>query len=204
MRQATAFCMTFLALAVAGCGGDAISVYDIPKEKASPHRVAPPPARMPMPMEGPMAGGGDDGGAEGPGLDWKAPAGWTAQGASGMRLASFQVPGSGGAPADLSVTAFPGPAGGDLPNVNRWRGQVGLEPFDEDGLAKASSRVASAAGQILVVDFAGESKGKPVRLLGGVLSFGGKTWFFKLMGDGPVVASAKPAFLAFLRSVHAK
>src|SRR5258708_3873753 len=106
MRQATVFFIVLLALGVTGCGGDTISVYDIPKERAQPHRVAPPPARMPMPMEGPTAGGSAGDGAEGPGLDWKAPSAWTFQGASGMRLASFQVPGNGGAPADCSITAF--------------------------------------------------------------------------------------------------
>jgi hypothetical protein len=191
------FLLSLAGLTAAGCQGDGISVYDIPKEKPRPHQPAPPPMKMPMPMGGAEAGGDEAaGGAE---LAWTTPKGWVAKGASGMRLASFEVGG-----ADGSVTAFPGPAGGDLPNVNRWRGQVGLEPFDEDGLAKAATRVASAAGKVLVVDFTGEAKGKPVRLLGGVIQFGGKSWFFKLMGDGPAVGAAKPAFLELVKSLHAK
>lgn len=205
MKQTAWVVVSVAAFGVAGCGNDGISVYEIPKEKPRAHQPAAPVPQMPMPMTMPGSGGDTGGGeAEGPGLAWKAPAGWVSQGASGMRLASFQVPGSGGAPADGSVIAFPGPAGGDLANVNRWRGQVGLDALDDAGLAKASSRVTSPAGKILVVDFSGEAKGKPVRLLGGVLSFGGKTWFFKLMGDGPVVGAAKPAFVQFLGSVHAK
>jgi len=205
MKHIVRVVVSLAALGLAGCGNDGISVYEIPKEKPRAHQPAAPPPQMPMPMT--MPGGGVDGGGgdtEGPGLAWKTPAGWVSQGASGMRLASFQVPGAGGAPADGSVIAFPGPAGGDLANVNRWRGQVGLDSLDEAGLAKAATRVASTAGKILVVDFTGQAKGKPVRLLGGVLSFGGKTWFFKVMGDGPVVGAAKPAFMDLLESVHAK
>jgi hypothetical protein len=206
MKRSLVFLIAASASWVAGCGDDGISIYDIPKEKPHAHKAAAPASGpMPMPMPGMgVPSGGDAPDAGSVELAWKAPAAWTSQGASGMRLASFQVPGEGGNPADLSVTAFPGPAGGDLPNVNRWRGQVGLEAIEEAELNRTSTNVSSPAGRILVVDFTGSAKGKPVRLLGGVLSFGGKTWFFKLMGDGPVVGSAKPAFLAFLGTVHAK
>lgn len=203
MKRSLALLILAATGLLAGCGNDGISVYDIPREKPPVRKAAKAPLPMPMPGPGATGGGAAPDGAASE-LAWKAPAAWIAQGASGMRLASFQVPGEGGAPADLSVTAFPGPAGGDLANVNRWRGQIGLEPFEEAGLAKAASNIASPAGRILVVDFTGSAKGKPVRLIGGVLPFRGKTWFFKLTGDGPVVAAAKPAFLEFLATLHAK
>tara|TARA_R110002072_G_scaffold173600_3_gene328451 strand:- start:10553 stop:11533 length:981 start_codon:yes stop_codon:yes gene_type:complete len=60
---------------------------------------------------------------------WKTPDGWTEQGGSGMRAATFVI----GDPADdveCSVIALPNdaPASDEyiLPNVNRWRGQLGL------------------------------------------------------------------------------
>lgn len=60
---------------------------------------------------------------------WKTPDGWTEQGASGMRAATFVI----GDPAEkleCSVIALPNddPSSDEyiLPNVNRWRGQLSL------------------------------------------------------------------------------
>lgn len=60
---------------------------------------------------------------------WKTPEGWTEQGASGMRAATFVI----GDPSDkleCSVIGLPNddPSSDEyiLPNVNRWRGQLGL------------------------------------------------------------------------------
>ena len=44
-----------------------------------------------------------------------------------MRLASFEVPYSTGS-GDLSIMELSGSGGGLEANVNRWRGQIGLDP----------------------------------------------------------------------------
>ena len=60
---------------------------------------------------------------------WKTPEGWTEQGATGMRAATFAIS-AGGSTTECSVIALPNddPASDEyiLPNVNRWRGQLGL------------------------------------------------------------------------------
>jgi len=60
---------------------------------------------------------------------WKTPEGWTEQGKSGMRAETFAI-GSGASKTECSVIALPNddPASDEyvLPNVNRWRGQLGL------------------------------------------------------------------------------
>ena len=60
---------------------------------------------------------------------WKTPEGWTEQGKSGMRAETFAI-GSGDSKTECSVIALPNddPASDEyiLPNVNRWRGQLGL------------------------------------------------------------------------------
>ena len=100
-------------------------------------------------------------------------------------------------PAELSVISLPGDAGGELANVNRWRGQVGLESWDEAALRKAAETVASKAGNFTMVDLAGSSQ----RMLAGMALRDGESWFFKLLGPGETVGAAKPAFKAFLASV---
>ena len=69
-----------------------------------------------------------------------------------MRLASFKATAPNGKETDVSIVSLPGIAGGDLANVNRWRGQVQLGPIDEDTLAKSAEHVQANGHDFLVVD----------------------------------------------------
>lgn len=141
--------------------------------------------------------------AEGDGLAWTAPSDWTAKPASAMRKGSYTVRDGKGAEADLSITAFPGDVGGELANLNRWRGQIQLPPLAEADLAGAVSRVSQNGLNFTIVDFANDKASSGQRVLGAIVPFQDSTWFFKLMGPGAVVEQAKPAFLDFLKTVHA-
>ena len=164
------------------CRADDLTVYTVPKEApAAPETQAPS--------------------SQAPDLAWTAPYGWTKKSASGMRLASYGVPGPDGE-ADLSIVVLPGEAGGDLANVNRWRGQLGLPTLQEGELAGKSSTLSSRAGPLRLVDFAGGAGHEDTRLLAALFSVRGQTWFFKLSGKQATVADAKPAFLGFLKSVR--
>ena len=61
-------------------------------------------------------------------LIWEKPNSWVPSEGSSMRLASFAIPYSGGT-GDLSVIKLGGDGGGLKSNVNRWRGQLNLEPM---------------------------------------------------------------------------
>ena len=136
--------------------------------------------------------------ADGPVLRWQAPAGWSVKAASAMRKGSYAV----GA-AEVAITVFPGDVGGVLANVNRWRGQVGLDPVDDAALAGITTPVVAAHGlHFIVTDAAGPAAGGP-RIVAALVPWQGRTWFFKLTGPGDAVAAAKPAFLAFLQTVEA-
>jgi hypothetical protein len=119
-----------------------------------------------------------------------------------MRKATYVVPGDGG-DAELSVTAFPGDVGGELMNVNRWRGQLTLPPLSAADLDGSVSRVESNGLKLTIVELAsaGDPNGKA--MMGAIVPVNGSTWFFKLTGPGASVRSAKPAFLEFLHTVHA-
>jgi hypothetical protein len=169
-----------LAAALAACQKDEISVRREPKE--APAELAGA-AAAPRPR----------------GVHWTAPRGWTDAPAGGMRVATLRPPAARGK-AEASVAAFPGDVGGELANVNRWRGQIALPPLAEADLPAARRSVRCPLGTIALYDFTGGGA-SPARVVAGMLSVGGTTWFFKLSGDARAVAADAPEFLRMLRGL---
>jgi hypothetical protein len=133
------------------------------------------------------------------GLRWTLPKGWNEKREGGMRYATLTPPVTGR--IDGSVVVLPGPAGGELSNVNRWRSQIGLEPIDEATLARSRQAVRSKAGTLSVYDFT-SSGTKKSRVVAGLFEAGGSTWFVKLTGDAEAVASARPDFVRLMESLR--
>jgi hypothetical protein len=188
-----------------GCRDAKVANYRVPKEKPDELPAAAAGANAPASANAggsgmantavPTAGGAD--------LLWTAPAQWESKPASAMRKATFTIKGDDGSTADLSVTAFPGDVGGELANLNRWRGQIQLGPLQESDLAAAITRQKHNGLDFAIVDFAGTGGPKAQRILGAIVPVNGATWFFKLTGPDPLVAKEKPAFLAFLETIRA-
>jgi hypothetical protein len=133
-------------------------------------------------------------------LKWTLPKGWTESTSGGMRYATLKPPVEG--KIDVSVVVLPGPAGGELANVNRWRGQIGLPPIDEPALAAAHKAIRSKAGTVSLYDF--ESQGeKRTRVLAGLITTAdGNTWFLKMVGDSGVVGAESSQFLHLLETLR--
>jgi hypothetical protein len=201
-------------LLLAGCGDSEIVAYRVPKEapaapRDSVHAQAHAPGAASAPSSMPPAAAPADSAsmantavatASGPSLAWSAPSAWQPKAGSAMRKGSYAVVGEGGAAADLAITAFPGDVGGEIANVNRWRGQVGLGSLADAEAAAALTRLDVNGLKIAVVECAPAETGG-ARLLGAMIPFSGSTWFFKLLGPDAVVAGAKPAFLEFLKTI---
>lgn len=171
---------------------------------AAPVAAPVPPAAAPV---APAVGPADMAGtpvvtANGPGLKWTAPAGWQEKSGVGMRKATFTIAGANGATAELAVTAFPGDVGGDLANLNRWRGQLGLPPVTEAEFAGAVTRLKVNGLSVTLADITGGGD-NPQRLLGAMVPHAGATWFFKLTGPAALVAAEQPAFLSFVQTLSA-
>ena len=107
-------------------------------------------------------------------------------------MAKYVIAGAGGAQAAVNVSSLAGDGGGLLPNVNRWRGQLGLAPVTEADLANLPT-IDASGGKATLIDISGTDArtGKPARLVGVVLPLGGQTWFYKLMGDARRRGAAK-------------
>lgn len=65
---------------------------------------------------------------------WDVPEGWVYdETPRQMRIATYMAPTEGGE-QEVAVTRFPGRVGGELANINRWRGQMGLAPIGQGEL----------------------------------------------------------------------
>ncbi len=188
-----------LGLLLSACGRDDAKSYRVPKEVPAVSQAGLPAGHPDISAGGPAATP-----AATPRLSWTKPEGWNEAPPGQMRAASFNVKADDGKQADVSVIPLPGAAGGDLANVNRWRGQVGLAPLSAEELAKTAEAVEIAGQPAQLYDVAGAASGSgdPTRILGVIQQRDGMAWFFKMTGNDPLVAKEKSAFVAFLKSVN--
>ncbi len=127
---------------------------------------------------------------------WRVPNQWQAVPAGEMQVARFAVPGKDKAKADVFVSVFPTDSGGVLPNINRWRKQVGLAPVEAKDLKQLVSPLDPANPDAILVDMAKDN----TRLIASIVPRDGRYWFYKLLGDSEVVGAEKDSFLAFAKS----
>ena len=209
-----------LPIALVSCRDPKVTSYRVPKEKepahaagdghahaaATPGAVAASGETAPAaPASSPIGGGAmastPVATATGGNLTWTAPASWQSKQGSAMRKATFVIPGEGGATAELAVTAFPGDVGGEVANVNRWRGQMQLPPLSDADAATAIARLDAGSLKVGYVDLTNTVGGSATRMLGAFVPYAGATWFFKLTGPDALVAKEKSAFVDFLKSI---
>lgn len=178
---------------LASCRDHQIKTYTVPKERPepavsvanmSPDRMANAPVDT----------------AHGAALTWTAPSHWVPKEGSAMRKATYAISGQGGAEAELTVTAFPGDVGGDLANINRWRGQLQLPPLAAGELESATRHLDIGELHVTTVEIVGADNTQ--RLLGAIVPFDGATWFFKLTGPDTLVANERAAFDTFIRTLR--
>ncbi len=178
-----------LAGGLGGCDRKEIHSYRATKDVPT---VAATPSMVDNPMSENIAAASEEHHVE-----WTMPEAWEElPNVISMRLATF---GAGG--LEIAVTAFPGDVGGLVANVNRWRGQVGLEPVDEASVEASIERVEGneRLTPVIVVDVTGSAG----RLLGTIIDVGdGHTWFVKTVGASEAVEGIREELIAFSGSFH--
>jgi hypothetical protein len=118
-----------------------------------------------------------------------------------MRLATYIAPDPAG-PVEIAVTRFGGRVGGELANINRWRGQLGLPPIGEDELDRTIVRF-SADG------YAGyetriEAPGKVMLAAGVYDEAGDQTWFVRaIFADAEAADRLQADLFGMARSIAA-
>jgi hypothetical protein len=161
----------------------------------------PPVGDGAMPLMSAGAGPAPASGSEGK-PDWQVPAGWQEAAAGQFLVAKFIVPGPDNSQAAVNVSMSAGDGGGLGANVNRWRGQLGLGPLAGAELNQAVKAVDTTGGAVSLVDFSGKDvrSGEDTRLIGAIVPQGGRTWFYKLMGNAQAVEKQKDAFTKFVQT----
>jgi hypothetical protein len=180
--RAFLFCGPFF---LASCNNDKIEVYRIPKE-----------TRIVAMEEGRLAPQVPE-----HAIKWTKPDGWSEQPVTEMRLGSFKVNGPDATSADVSVTAFPGDAGGLFSNLNRWRGQLELPQLEENQLRQTIQQREIQGAPAYFVDLQTvENSPKPSRILGAVMERPDRTWFVKMTGPPAFLEGQRQKFFDFVTS----
>ena len=161
--------------------------------KGGPKVNAAPPAEAP-PRAGALGG-----------LDWEVPAGWKeVPSPSSMRLLTFTIPALPEAECYLAV--LQGVGGGEAANLERWQGQLSLEPMGEAGLAKLP-RIQVLGRDVAFFEGVGSYSGMQggpkagTYLAGCAVPVGERTLFIKLVVPGAGQATERASFLSFLASL---
>jgi hypothetical protein len=131
---------------------------------------------------------------------WQVPGAWQEVSGGQFLVAKFVITWIDGWEASVNVSSSDGDGGGLAPNVNRWRGQLGLPPQDE--IPTTSFSVSRGQAQLVDLPGTNAQTGQPAELVGVVVTQPDRTWFYKLMGHPAVVAAQKNAFTTFVKGVQ--
>ena len=147
----------------------------------------PDPREATAPAEQPGADAKDSG------LKYDKPEEWTEAPPKQFQLARFLAK-DGEQTAEIAVSR----AGGvRAANINRWRGQLGLNPLSPEELKQAGQpfEVGSKKGEL--IEIVAEDRA----LLGVMIPDGDQSWFIKLTGHAALAVKERTRFEAFAKSL---
>ena len=173
-------------LTIAGGTGYWINIVGRPQPKPAGMPMPTPRARTEEPSErttGPSE------------PTFTKPAEWAQGPPVPLAVVSLQVL-DGNQKGTITVTR----AGGDpLLNVNRWRGQLGLQPWTQDEFA-STGKVAIGTMQGDLYELTSESRS----IIGVIVPDLDRSWFIKMTGDTSLVERERGRFGDFLKSLQLK
>jgi hypothetical protein len=129
---------------------------------------------------------------------YEVPKGWSPGTMNAMRKAAFAVT-DGDQKIEITIST----AGGDLlANINRWRGQIGLDAMTQSELDQQIKKlkIGKSAGDYIELTGPADAPRRQ-SIYGVVVVEAGQTWFFKLVGDTALAEREKSNFESFVQSV---
>jgi len=176
---------------------DQVHSHQIPS-MAQPQLAQP---SIPTGPETPLKEGVDGQHMIGP-LTFHIPEGWSLDPQPRTaRLATLTFS-DNGAEGEMAITRFPGNVGGELANVNRWRGQLGLTPIGD--LSHEKITQVTISGQAEKTYMFSSVDNAPVKrgILVSSFQHQGLTWFFKMTGPAPLIQNQAEQFQQFLSTIQ--
>ncbi|OYV93132.1 MAG: hypothetical protein B7Z73_03820 [Planctomycetia bacterium 21-64-5] len=129
---------------------------------------------------------------------WSLPVAWHEEPGNQFRYATLTID---RVPLEVSVTTLPrGEVDASeyvLNNVNRWRGQIGLEPTTEREMEQHVEPIDVGADQGQYMEMMGDDKAT----IAVIAKAAGRAWFIKLTGDRSLVERQRDHFKSFVHSL---
>lgn len=137
-------------------------------------------------------------------LSWTTPNNWIQKPVTDFRIASYDVPTNNNEQADLSVTKFPGDAGGIEQNVNRWRRQIKLDPLNKSDILKQAQIESNMLGEYFIFKIINLEES----ILAAIIPYSKnpptvlETIFIKMQGSTKTIEALEYEFNLFCKSIH--
>lgn len=128
-------------------------------------------------------------------LTWKVPAGWK-EDATPRMMREATLLTEGEPPAEVVVTRLGGNFGEIGANINRWRGQVGLEPL-ADASTVVPELLKTPVGDAKWIKIQGPENSSLIA----IVPQGQANWFFRLTGSTKTVTANEAKFKDLLASL---
>ena len=133
---------------------------------------------------------------------WRHPSNWISLKPSSMRIGSFKLK-EGLGDCDISVTILGQNSGDALPNVNRWLGQLNLEPVSAEKLISFASFFKTPLFNFTIYKL-GPSPLNNTAIYVAMVPHQSNVLFVKMMGDLDILNNQFPLFQLFLSSIKLK
>lgn len=159
--------------------------------RGGPATPAPGPATTPAPSASSQ-------------LKYATPEGWTPGRSGGMRKAAFNIT-AGDETGEVTVIDLSKENSPLLPNINRWRDQVGLKDISEADLPKNSEQLKAGDLEATYVKLIGPETAKPQKaILGAIIYRDNLAWFIKFTGPPKLAEQEVDRFKQFIQSIRFK
>ncbi|MFK7778529.1 MAG: hypothetical protein QM501_10540 [Gimesia sp.] len=135
-------------------------------------------------------------------LKYETPKGWKPGRSGGMRKAAFNIT-AGDETGEVTIIDLSKEHSPLLPNINRWRGQVGLKNISETDLPKNSEQLKAGTLEATYVKLIGPEGTKPRKaILGAIIYRNELAWFVKFTGPAKLAELEETRFKQFLQSIR--
>ena len=120
---------------------------------------------------------------------------------SSLLTEAYDIENDGGV-ARVTISVLAGQGGDVLPNINRWRRQIGMQPITNLDQQPVEFIIISTGQRAVLVDLIGpnDDQGGQPRILAAMIIGKNQSWFFKMTGPKSAIDLETNTFKHFVIS----